>query len=780
VDQDNIPSPAEGLTPKDLRASFGITENNSVFEEKPDDGEDAKELLESVLKGGDLSDEDTKLNPEKKERNENTLGRDRFVEAVRLVMYSKKENEDKPTDLGPAKIEKKRRRDGKPVAIDLLRNNGVDVDYLMGSTEVDGASAQEKSKNGIERRKKVKMVNAAISKKELIYTEEVDDILLRMNVDDNKLSEWGVVAGTINEVELNPARPADGEVGVDGGGPEENGREPRKNIEKYIRENEKRCLDHFAKFFDENAYNPGRFPNNLENIRFLREFLDNIPGLQRDFGNNYEDMFRFAQDVYFGQLMPKSYAGMSAESNTILQREVKNDEVDEQGRDRLRARIVTAVEMVAVSRKWAFTDEMVEGSTVLLGFLEKRFNTSEIKNDKDGLELAFKYFKDSYMGLGEVPPNEIKMDNMKLNESQRETVSSILTVRNLARDLDKATSFENLGKKYTAADSAIKNIMNMDLPNCDKPVARIMEWYIGQMGSEWKKNQSVGVDIDTPAIRAFIEGKWSGTFPNDKELKMLMEMARDVIRVTGMDSQFFTPYDGVSDPIKPERGGSFLSGAINFERKIKTKYSSLHGLVDSVNFGLVPFMRKIEGEKDENKWRGLRYSDIVNLTNNKFQGLAYTSWLNSFEGVVGAQKAEEEFLKAPSVDAFVNNLVKVYGYKKEDAKPYLRNRFKALIEYLLTDKKRNTPKTIKDKLEQVFIKDNLWDDKGIYSSMYEMADDMSIYGVRPRVENVTKKNEDNISYNKGFDSRSTALFRRFTGIDRFVEWRNRKRREKNN
>lgn len=377
------------------------------------------------------------------------------------------------------------------------------------------------------------------------------------------------------------------------------------------------------------------------------------------------------------------------------------------------------------------------------------------EEDKSDYGVVVKLFKTRYI-LDRVNLSEDEIQKMDLKTETLRVVQAVEKLHNWTKALESASSFEKLNTtELSGIDEALKTVFEI---GGGRMMAGVMETYIGEMTRAAMTDETIGVDIDNSNVRNRVLARMdSRVFKTDEEKVLFATIARDLIRVTGMDAQFFMPRNGIEDkdkPLKLVKGGSFLAGAINFEEKTKNKYAEDKAvLVNGLDFGLVPFLRKIRKESNS-RCEDLSAVDILDAFRTKFAGTEYSAWIGSFEGIVGAQKVEDDFIRNPSLDTFLQKMPGAYSYLKDKAKPYLRVRFKACLKQLIANNDFSEH-SLKEVLESKMNKDRRFDGLGIFEKVEEAKTffrdmDLSVG---------FSGSQDRISFDKGYNSQVETIRR---------------------
>jgi len=535
-----------------------------------------------------------------------------------------------------------------------------------------------------ERNSQINKLMIAIEKGAI--TEEQRSVLVgeSIKLKQEMLDDWGVV------VEIRVSDRPEPEAGVDPVITEmrRDSANEEKIFAEYVRNNEKRLFGFLIREYNNVDFDPAR--GGLTNIVELRTVIEGMGLDVTSLGDDYNKIFTLARNVFLSEVLtPKSFAEISGQSNSLQDKENTSEETDIQGRDRLRGVIAKHSREVIVKRGWMkrFTGDYEKMSGDLDKFLQEHYNKTE-KRIKKGSDLLLKVFKDRYGGEFDLRIDEIEKTKVADSVESRELIDSVCTVRNLARKLDKASSLESNEVKnaLVGIDGSLKVMVNLE--HNKRPGIKIIPEMVVEIMTEAARiadaDRAKGVDIGSDTVRNAVLNGLSGTVLNEDEKKMYFEMARDLIRVTGMDASLVVPRDG-GDPAKCARGDGFIVGAINFEDKTRKKYIKDKALlVNNLNFGLLPFFRKIDGVGGAS-CEGMSANEIVNAVNNRFEGTAYTAWINSFEGIVNLQKGEEDFIKNPSIKGFVETVIPLYLKAKIDDEK-IKIRFSDVIKGMVVNR----------------------------------------------------------------------------------------------
>lgn len=353
------------------------------------------------------------------------------------------------------------------------------------------------------------------------------------------------------------------------------------------------------------------------------------------------------------------------------------------------------------------------------------------EEDKTDYGVVVKLFKTRYL-LDRVNLNEEEIQKMDLGTETMKVVQAVEKIHNWTKALEGASSFEKLNvTELSGIDEALKKVFDI---KGGRMMARIMEIYISEMTRAAMADETVGVDIDSGNVRNRVLARMdSRVFKTDEEKVLFATIARDLIRVTGMDAQFFMPRNGIEDkdkPLKLVKGGSFLAGAINFEEKTKKKYSEDKAvLVNGLDFGLVPFLRKIRKESNS-RCEDLSTVDILDAFRTKFAGTEYSAWINSFDGIVNLQKGEEDFIKSPNIKTFFETVIPLYNRAKKD-KDIIKTRIKDVVEFF-ADTGLATYDDFSVYLTELTTKDGVYNGFGVFDKpeeLEEFFDDLLITDV---------------------------------------------------
>lgn len=353
------------------------------------------------------------------------------------------------------------------------------------------------------------------------------------------------------------------------------------------------------------------------------------------------------------------------------------------------------------------------------------------EEDKSDYGVVVKLFKTRYI-LDRVNLSEDEIQKMDLKTETLKVVQAVEKLHNWTKALESASSFEKLNTtELSGIDEALKTVFEI---GGGRMMAGVMEIYIGEMTRAAMADETIGVDIDNGNVRNRVLARMDGrVFKTDEEKVLFATVARDLIRVTGMDAQFFMPRNGIEDkdkPLKLVKGGSFLAGAINFEEKTKNKYAEDKAvLVNGLDFGLVPFLRKIRKESDT-RCEDLRAADILNAFRTKFAGTEYSAWINSFDGIVNLQKGEEDFIKSPNIKTFFETVIPLYNKAKKD-KDTIKTRIKDVVEFF-ADTGLATYDDFSVYLTELTTKDGVYNGFGVFDKpgeLEEFFDDLLITDV---------------------------------------------------
>lgn len=674
-----------GGRPDDKRGVENKTINvfdidTGTYKDIPESDFDSDKHMKDVVDGEVVEAEDGE---------EEKMSKDEFLELVIDARISNSEY-----NRGG---ENKTKRD---TARQKLRDEEVNVDYIT-CRDLPGSTQDAKNRRS-ERNDEIDSLMEAVGIGKVTAEQKAKLLSEDIGLTQERLDEWGVDEGVV-VVELNE----------------------KQKREKLISDNEDLYRELFFADFDQNAWLQGKdrirdLWNSFHGEEILHEIVKN--GFQ--YKNTPEGNFALLREAYLQHIFGEEVLSGLNDAKEDLDKTIATSK-STNSRDKTVAENLLRTQRPRV-------ENLIRGRTLGVGnsrgwpsiysglaadYMLEYFGLKE-KGGGSDYDVIVKLFKTKYL-LNKVDLDPVEIQKMNLGTETMKTIQAVEKVHNWTKALEGAASFEKLNTtEMSGIDEAIKTVFNI---NGGEMIAKVMEIYITEMVNQSKTDETIGVDIDNAIVLSkVLQGMDSQTFKTDEEKTLYATMARDLIRVTGMDAQFFMPRNGIEDkdkPLKLIKGGSFLAGAINFEEKTKKKYAEDKGLlVNGLDFGLTPFFRTLWKQSDT-KCEGFSAADIVNTFNLKFVGTEYTSWVNSFDGIVNLQKGEEDFIRNPVLKVFIETVIPLYIKAKKDT-GNINNRLKQVISYFLKSNRSNRV-DIGHLMKDILSKDKMFNGLGLFKDTNE-------------------------------------------------------------
>lgn len=598
-----------------------------------------------------------------------------------------------------------------------LREEEVNVDYIT-CRDLPGGDRAAKDRRS-ERNDEIDSLMEAISTGEV--TNEQRDRLLSEDIrlTQEMLDGWNVEINDNVEIEIDA----------------------KEERERIISENENLFRELFFADFDQNVWRRdfdeiSELWKNLNDDGVLREMIDS--GYPYRARNANED-FSLLREAYMRHLFGEETWRQLNEDRQNLnntesylrspiseQRELAEKTLRYQ-RPSLENKVKSKTRGVGNGRGWQDMDSALAGEYLLKYF---ELNESISGNNFD---LVFKIFSTKYLEIDYIGAD---INEAISREKNQELLKSIRKVHELAVNLDLTSTkvFENIKQENVeGVDVGVFNMLKLKKEINDREIAVVplaMEEYDGVL-REIYQSGDLAVNIDSPEVYSRVDEILSSKIPNESERRLIMKMARDLCRITGLDAQFGFAEQNKTVKLGSTVRGSFLRGLLCFNDSLKGELPpEKQTLAGGIDIGAYSFWNKMRNPSVISfKTDSLYASEIEQIANEKLStGEAHLqNWLNGLKKPSEAKKAESDFIENPTLANFVSRLVEAYGYKEEKRPVYLKIRLDACMSYF----KRygeGTAKIIRS-VTELFMKDGNFDGKNIFLSAGDLKSYFNGFGI---------------------------------------------------
>ncbi len=523
----------------------------------------------------------------------------------------------------------------------------------------------------------------------------------------------------------------------------------KQRLEAIIGANERDCVRLLAADFDQNNFdtNYNRFVEKILRASdapyavAIRDHLDAVGGhlMVRD-----EDIFEAVQEVYLNYIIGQDNLNkignealkIAEWDQNIIDHEPGYETDESKNGLRLlrltnKKQLTENVREIAKRRNW-------EGgrSAIVSEYLARRLGFVEgSSDDKSDVGIIVKVLSKAYLESDIIGGNK----NIEISkENNQELLRQIVKIHDIAVTMDSPTfKPENMSsERLNTVDEAMIAMLTIKKDGVSL-VPKVIEVFDDTMREEYgtKKKE---IDIDNSEILMKVMEKLRGQdlFGSDEEMRVFVKMGRDICRITGVDAQYGYPVDvekGKPGGLALSVKGSFLRGLLNFNKALIT-YGTDERLTGNIKLGLVPFWNNLRGDeilggkkaKEILESSPITAVDIENLIRDKMLGKEnFLGWFGTLKGFVEAKNAESDFMngKPPKLDDFFEKVVPAYhGYMKytpDKEREYLRNRFAGCVTYF--SNQVGGFDLVREAAKKTFMPGNVFDGKGIFSSLKEMS-----------------------------------------------------------
>ena len=741
--------PPENLqSPKELRASFGITEEKDGFDENVGDKNDAKEVLD-FSKDRDLVKEDTVMNESEAESGEKEeFTKDRFLDLVADARI--------PNSEYNKGGESKTKRDA---AIKQLKDEDINVDYIRCS-DIRGDDKSAKDKRS-ERNEEIDRLISSIEKGEV--TEADKEILLSESIKltEERLDEWKVEVVEEKEKELTD----------------------EEKREELIKNNEDLYRTLFFADFDNLTFEVNK-DELTEFYLAFKEQVDEIVSQRKSRFRDTQELFEELQRLYLEHVFGVNTMDELRASKENLDKTIASSKSADQSvrviaenllrsqRPGLESKIKGKTMGVGSSRGWSSVDSALAGDYML--------NYFEMKDINDGSDysVVVKNLKLRYLQGRQIGGS---MDVDLAKEPKSELMKQMIQIHDLCVEMDAATfkSVENLRWELTQkVDESLIAMLSIEKRGV-AVVPKIMEEYDFVMRTIYN-NTREAVNIDDKIVEDRVRNLLNTThiFDSEDELNLFLRMGKDVCKLTAIDAQYGYPFDvqyGDKRGIPSSVRGAFFRGVFNFNKSLiadnKNGDLQIAQLNSGIDLGVIPFWNKQRKDEPAEKMvdsAPLTVAKINEIVNNKLAGNAnFEKWIGTMKGYAEAKKAESDFMtNSPTLNTFVEKVVPAYlGYLQftpDKGRGYLQSRLVECLEYFKSQ--RGGTDISRAAIYKTFLPENIFDGKGIFTDIDEMKRFFDFHGVVISERDVKSKEKDDLVREAGAKGDWVGMFKVGFGI----------------